>query len=34
MRKGALGETDTETELAAGLVEDVSETAESAAELE
>lgn len=34
VRKGALGEIATETELAAGLVEDVSETAESVADLE
>ena len=34
VRKGTLGETDTESELAAGLVENVSETVELAAELE
>ena len=34
MREGLLGETDTETELVAELVEEVSETAESAAEPE
>ena len=34
VREGALGEIATETELVAGLVEDVSETAESVADLE
>ena len=34
MKEEALGESDTETKLAAGLVEDVSETIESVAELE